>query len=236
MTLCSFPLFYTGSSNSQSSIGNPPIMEFPILGEHCSYPSCKRLDFLPLYCDHCRLIFCKEHAYPSELHQCKIGRLDSKVPICPICSNYIIEEGPIRNGPQNVHHLDFIMNEHIDSQCRKHVLLHNESKKNNSPRVHHCSLKTCKSSSFINIECPKCGKHHCPKHRWSADHHCPKGPQSAVIDKIYSSTLHAGPSSGINEPPKTLRSGRSISDQVHFHFHPLNFPKIPNKFNSPFRD
>lgn len=49
-------------------------MEYPNLGEHCSSPSCKTLDFLPFTCAYCNLIFCKEH-FNQSLHNCKsLGR------------------------------------------------------------------------------------------------------------------------------------------------------------------
>ncbi|XP_069473026.1 AN1-type zinc finger protein 2B-like isoform X3 [Ambystoma mexicanum] len=36
-------------------------MEFPDLGKHCSEHTCKQLDFLPMKCDACEQIFCKDH-------------------------------------------------------------------------------------------------------------------------------------------------------------------------------
>ncbi|KAG8428894.1 hypothetical protein GDO86_018968 [Hymenochirus boettgeri] len=44
-------------------------MEFPDLGKHCSEPTCKQLDFLPLKCDACERIFCKDHITYA-LHKC----------------------------------------------------------------------------------------------------------------------------------------------------------------------
>lgn len=46
------------------------IMEFPNLGQQCSWRECKQLDFLPVTCDNCRQIFCKEH-YLTSAHDCK---------------------------------------------------------------------------------------------------------------------------------------------------------------------
>lgn len=45
-------------------------MEFPNLGQQCSWRECKQLDFLPVTCDNCRQIFCKEH-YLTSAHDCK---------------------------------------------------------------------------------------------------------------------------------------------------------------------
>ncbi|XP_016157296.1 PREDICTED: AN1-type zinc finger protein 2A isoform X3 [Ficedula albicollis] len=44
-------------------------MELPWLGEHCSERSCKQLDFLPLKCDACGEVFCKDHIRYDD-HKC----------------------------------------------------------------------------------------------------------------------------------------------------------------------
>jgi hypothetical protein len=36
--------------------------EVESLGQHCSLSECNRLDFLPVKCDHCLLLFCKDHS------------------------------------------------------------------------------------------------------------------------------------------------------------------------------
>ncbi|XP_071957879.1 AN1-type zinc finger protein 1-like [Antedon mediterranea] len=39
------------------------------IGEHCSFPNCNQLDFLPFNCEDCCQVFCKDHRSKS-LHQC----------------------------------------------------------------------------------------------------------------------------------------------------------------------
>ena len=39
------------------------------IGEHCSFASCKRLDFLPVKCQYCKLNFCSECASVN-VHSC----------------------------------------------------------------------------------------------------------------------------------------------------------------------
>lgn len=39
------------------------------LGTHCAYSSCNDLDFLPIRCTHCSLIFCRHHSSPPA-HSC----------------------------------------------------------------------------------------------------------------------------------------------------------------------
>ncbi|XP_020607602.1 AN1-type zinc finger protein 2A-like [Orbicella faveolata] len=59
------------------------------IGKHCSLASCKRLDFLPFQCSHCKEVFCLEHRTPEE-HQCShVGLTDVHVPVCPICNQII---------------------------------------------------------------------------------------------------------------------------------------------------
>ena len=44
-------------------------MELPDLGKHCSEKSCRQLDFLPMKCDACSLILCKDHLQ-YDTHSC----------------------------------------------------------------------------------------------------------------------------------------------------------------------
>uniref|UniRef100_A0A672MGU1 AN1-type domain-containing protein n=1 Tax=Sinocyclocheilus grahami TaxID=75366 RepID=A0A672MGU1_SINGR len=85
-------------------------MEFPDLGEHCSEKSCKRLDFLPMKCDACEDIFCKDHITYAN-HKCTSSyKKDIQVPVCPLCNTPI----PIRRGEMP----DIKVGEHIDRDCK----------------------------------------------------------------------------------------------------------------------
>lgn len=53
-------------------------MEFPELGKNCSWPPCKELDFLPLNCAHCSLIFCKNHINHHECAKAGCENSDRK--------------------------------------------------------------------------------------------------------------------------------------------------------------
>ncbi|KAL7300228.1 hypothetical protein TKK_0006867 [Trichogramma kaykai] len=44
-------------------------MELPEVGSQCSFTECKQLDYLPLKCEKCLKIFCKDH-YNASLHLC----------------------------------------------------------------------------------------------------------------------------------------------------------------------
>lgn len=44
-------------------------MEFPDFGKQCAHKDCKQLDFLPVQCDHCQAMFCKDHSR-ADSHEC----------------------------------------------------------------------------------------------------------------------------------------------------------------------
>jgi predicted nucleic acid binding AN1-type Zn finger protein len=187
-------------------------MELPHLGKHCSLSACKQLDFLPLRCEYCQLIFCSEHTNPPELHQCRIGRPDKKVPICPLCAQYVVEKEPRRDNTSNSHYLDRIMNEHIDSQCQRHILMQQDIKKDASASMYICAHSGCTTRSVTKINCPQCEKHHCPQHRWKTDHYCQ--PKAKVAEskshRVWYQKLF---SKKPFELPEILRSGRNVREQ-----------------------
>jgi len=44
-------------------------MELPHMGSHCEETSCKQLDYLPMKCDACSRLFCKDHLLYDD-HTC----------------------------------------------------------------------------------------------------------------------------------------------------------------------
>merc|ERR1739845_181921 len=44
-------------------------MELPHIGEHCTFKTCNKLDYLPFKCVKCQITFCEEHYKPSQ-HNC----------------------------------------------------------------------------------------------------------------------------------------------------------------------
>ncbi|CAK9291486.1 unnamed protein product [Gordionus sp. m RMFG-2023] len=85
-------------------------MEFPEIGENCTFSSCNRLDFLPFKCDACEEYFCISH-YKYENHKCiNVHKKDNYIPICPICNEIIYVP--------KVHPIDMIVNRHIESTCK----------------------------------------------------------------------------------------------------------------------
>ncbi|CAF1568387.1 unnamed protein product [Didymodactylos carnosus] len=52
-----------------------------LIGKHCSYPLCNQLDFLPIFCQHCQQIYCKNHGSSND-HNCSIlNQNDNKIDV-----------------------------------------------------------------------------------------------------------------------------------------------------------
>lgn len=134
-------------------------MEFPDLGKHCSEPTCRQLDFLPVKCDACEKIFCHEHMkYAS--HNCESSyKKNVQVPVCPLCNKPI----PVSRGEPP----DIAVSAHIDSLCQS-----DPAKTRRKTYTNKCSMKGCKVKELVPCICEKCRKNFCLKHRHERDHHC----------------------------------------------------------------
>uniref|UniRef100_A0A5K3EG93 AN1-type domain-containing protein n=1 Tax=Mesocestoides corti TaxID=53468 RepID=A0A5K3EG93_MESCO len=90
-------------------------MEFPDLGAQCAVKSCRMLDFLPVRCSGCQLVFCKDH-YCFDCHSCPVGNSrDRQVPVCPLCG------APVPTGPNES--ADVKVGQHIDTSCKSQPAL-----------------------------------------------------------------------------------------------------------------
>uniref|UniRef100_A0A3Q1F1B5 Zinc finger, AN1-type domain 2A n=1 Tax=Acanthochromis polyacanthus TaxID=80966 RepID=A0A3Q1F1B5_9TELE len=66
--------------------------------------------FLPMRCDACEEIFCKDHITYAN-HKCTSSyKKDIQVPVCPLCNTPI----PIKRGEMP----DIKVGEHIDRDCK----------------------------------------------------------------------------------------------------------------------
>ncbi|XP_041085593.1 AN1-type zinc finger protein 2A-like isoform X3 [Polyodon spathula] len=134
-------------------------MEFPDLGEHCTEKTCKRLDFLPMKCDACADIFCKDHITYAN-HKCTSAyKKDVQVPVCPLCNTPI----PVSRGEMP----DIKVGEHIDGDCKS-----DPARRKRKIFTNKCSKGGCKQKEMIKVTCDQCHLNFCLKHRHPLDHEC----------------------------------------------------------------
>ena len=58
------------------------------IGQHCAFPECHQLDFLPFKCSGCEHTFCLEHR-GAAAHRCAHPHADNAVVVCPTCAKAI---------------------------------------------------------------------------------------------------------------------------------------------------
>jgi len=135
-------------------------MEFPDLGKQCCEKSCRQLDFLPMKCDACSLIFCKDHLQ-YDTHTCAgLYKKNIQVPVCPLCNQPI----PVSRGSVP----DLAVSEHIENNCKvrsKEKVFSNK-----------CNKSKCKKKELVPCICDSCKLNFCLTHRHPADHDC-QGPK-----------------------------------------------------------
>ncbi|XP_030646014.1 AN1-type zinc finger protein 2A isoform X2 [Chanos chanos] len=176
-------------------------MEFPDLGEHCTEKSCKRLDFLPMRCDACEGIFCKDHiTYAS--HKCTSSyKKDVQVPVCPLCNTPI----PIKRGEMP----DIKVGEHIDRDCKS-----DPAQRKRKIFTNKCSKNGCKQKEMIRVTCDQCHLNFCLKHRHPLDHDC-KTDSKPVSKAGHAAVMRAqGAASSSGQGSSSRGSSRSISNGV----------------------
>ncbi|CAM4348722.1 unnamed protein product [Leuciscus chuanchicus] len=176
-------------------------MEFPDLGEHCSEKTCKRLDFLPMKCDACEEIFCKDHITYAN-HKCTSSyKKDVQVPVCPLCNTPI----PIRRGEMP----DIKVGEHIDRDCKS-----DPAQRKRKIFTNKCSKGGCKQKEMIRVTCDQCHLNYCLKHRHPLDHDC-KTDSKPVSKTGHAALLRAQASSSSNSGASSTRgSSRAMSNGV----------------------
>ncbi|XP_051988492.1 AN1-type zinc finger protein 2A-like isoform X2 [Xyrauchen texanus] len=173
-------------------------MEFPDLGEHCSEKSCKRLDFLPMRCDACEDIFCKDHITYAN-HKCTSSyKKDVQVPVCPLCNTPI----PIKRGEMP----DIKVGEHIDRDCKS-----DPAQRKRKIFTNKCSKGGCKQKEMIRVTCDQCHLNYCLKHRHPLDHDC-KTDSKPVSKSGHAALMRAQASSSHASASSTRGSTRTVSN------------------------
>lgn len=117
-------------------------MELPDLGKVCADPSCKRLDFLPVQCHLCELIFCSEHLFPHQdnVHKSRFVPELKKIEDVYVCSQDGCKERSV--VPLKC------------PQCAKHYC------------VRHRHVNECEAKSLDEIEREK-EKYHAPQRQFA---------------------------------------------------------------------
>ncbi|XP_063041671.1 AN1-type zinc finger protein 2A isoform X2 [Engraulis encrasicolus] len=176
-------------------------MEFPDLGEHCSEKSCKRLDFLPMRCDACEEIFCKDHITYAN-HKCNSSyKKDVQVPVCPLCNTPI----PIKRGEMP----DIKVGEHIDRDCKS-----DPAQRKRKIFTNKCSKGGCKQKEMIRVTCDDCHQNYCLKHRHPLDHDC-KADGKSVSKSGHAALMRSQASSSGSAATSSSRgSSRPVSNGV----------------------
>lgn len=134
-------------------------MEFPHIGANCGDKSCNMLDFLPMKCDACSQVFCRDHIHYAT-HNCPESyKKDNQVPICPLCNAAI----PLKKGESP----DVVVGSHIDNDCQS-----DPARQRRKIYTNKCAVKGCKQKELIPVTCDRCQKNFCLKHRHEQDHKC----------------------------------------------------------------
>jgi len=136
------------------------------MGSHCQEQTCKQLDYLPMKCDACSKLYCKDHLLYDD-HACS-GKYKKniQVPVCPLCSAPV----PVARGAVP----DLAVSAHIDQGCPEKKAA--KVFTNQCHRVQHG--KRCKKHELVACVCSACGINFCLAHRHPADHDC-AGPRAA---------------------------------------------------------
>ncbi|XP_067911974.1 AN1-type zinc finger protein 2A isoform X5 [Heterodontus francisci] len=188
-------------------------MEFPDLGNHCSENSCKRLDFLPMKCDACSQIFCKDHISYAQ-HRCTSSyKKDIQVPVCPLCNTPV----PVRRGEMP----DIRVGEHIDRECKS-----DPAQKKRKIFTNKCSKTGCKQKEMIKVTCDQCHLNFCLKHRHSLDHDCKVDGQhlskagNATIVRAQGTSKPSATPSTSKGTSSSRPSGLNTSAHQHYNSNP----------------
>lgn len=119
-------------------------------------------------CDACASILCRDHIKYDD-HQCPSAhRKNVQIPICPLCNQPV----PYDHRDQQP---DAVVSAHIDRDCKSDPA----RQKREKVYANKCSVSTCKQREAIQVNCEKCSRTFCLRHRFPDDHRC-QGKQANV--------------------------------------------------------
>ncbi|KAM4024273.1 AN1-type zinc finger protein 2A [Anomaloglossus baeobatrachus] len=193
-------------------------MELPDLGEHCTEVTCKQLDYLPMKCDACEDLFCKDHITYNH-HKCPSAyKKDVQVPVCPLCGTAV----PVKRGEL----ADAAIGQHIDRNCSR-----DPSRRKQKIFTNRCCKQGCKKKELMRIECEQCHSNFCLSHRHPLDHDCSsrgrpmsKAGYAALIRSQTTAERNRADDHSVSKPQEVTPPGycRNIGDS-----HPPMAPEQP---------
>lgn len=147
---------------------------FDDLGKHCSHPYCNQRDFLPIACDLCAKVHCRDHVGYEE-HDCPHkARRDKRVMLCPLC------DVAIKIGPDEACELTWERHAATLECARAAAQKAQETQAAAggapaaAPPKPRCPAKGCKEklTSINSYTCATCRQTVCMKHRFEDTHAC----------------------------------------------------------------
>eukprot|EP00928_Gymnodinium_smaydae_P067862 TRINITY_DN5085_c0_g1_i1.p2 TRINITY_DN5085_c0_g1~~TRINITY_DN5085_c0_g1_i1.p2 ORF type:complete len:206 (-),score=20.44 TRINITY_DN5085_c0_g1_i1:396-932(-) len=127
-------------------------------GKQCSDPYCRQCDFLPLTCDGCKRVFCRDH-FAYKAHDCPFQNAkDRRVIICSVCTCAV----PYPAGEDE----EVVLKNHLASGACRPALA--------SAAKPRCPVKGCKEklTAINSFNCSTCSQRVCMKHRFEDQHEC----------------------------------------------------------------
>ncbi|KAK5167112.1 uncharacterized protein LTR77_007842 [Saxophila tyrrhenica] len=132
-------------SDQEATYSKMSVGDVEAIGSHCQMPFCHQLDFLPFKCESCKGKFCLDHRTESA-HS------------CPQAGAWARQRNQRSATPTSAY-----------AGPKKPTILTHEQQ---------CSSPTCKT--LVNtpltsgVQCEKCNRTYCLKHRLTYDHDCAK--------------------------------------------------------------
>ncbi|XP_035753118.1 AN1-type zinc finger protein 2A isoform X1 [Egretta garzetta] len=134
-------------------------------------------DFLPLKCDACGEVFCKNHIRYDD-HECRSAyKKNVQVPVCPLCNAPV----PVQKGEIP----DIVVGAHMDKDCK-----YNPAQQKQRIFTNKCLKPGCKRKEMMRVVCEQCGGNFCIKHRHPLDHDC-KGSSHPTSKAGYAALMRA---------------------------------------------
>jgi len=166
------------------------------MGQHCSEVSCKQLDYLPMKCDACSHLFCKDHLQYDD-HCCTSKyKKNIQVPVCPLCNSPV----PVARGTVP----DLAVSAHIEADC--------QTSTKQKVFTNRCNKPKCKKKELVPVVCDSCRLNFCLTHRHPTDHDCKpenarKTAANAATSRISSTSGQTKISNFFSGPFKTGNTG-----------------------------